>query len=210
MTTATCGAGTGAKGTATYGSARTPVHQLLVRVEAGRAITLCVRSWHVRVHNIQVQVHDTVRAPTHRHRTVFASKQLTRGYCTLADYGIGEGSTLDLLGRLCGGRQKATPRTGTSTSRLQRVPAAPPRCPTPPCLHGQNGYKAHTRPYSRVPIVSSNSTSGSWASSRPSPLGTRLNAKVVPAKWFQCSNKNGPNKKSSKLIYPPTKHTHSC
>ena len=42
------------------------------------------------------------------------------------------------------------------------------------------------------------------------PLGTRLNATVVPANWFQCSNKNGRSKKGSKLIYPPTKHTHSC
>ena len=37
-------------------------------------------------------------------------------------------------------------------------------------------------------------------------LGTRLNAKVVPAKWFQCSNEKGRNKKSSKLICCPTRH----
>ena len=31
-------------------------------------------------------------------------------------------------------------------------------------------------------------------------LDTRLHTKVVPAKSLQCSNKNGRNKKSSKLI----------
>ena len=40
--------------------------------------------------------------------------------------------------------------------------------------------------------------------------GTRLNTKVVPAKWVQCSNTNGQNQNSSKLIYSPTKHTDSC
>ena len=40
-------------------------------------------------------------------------------------------------------------------------------------------------------------------------LGTRLNTRVVPAKRFHRSNKNG-RQKNSKSIYPPTKHTHSC
>ena len=42
------------------------------------------------------------------------------------------------------------------------------------------------------------------------PLGTRLNAKVVPAECFQCPNKNGRNEKISKFMYAATKHTKTC
>ena len=35
------------------------------------------------------------------------------------------------------------------------------------------------------------------------PLGARLIATVVPAKWLECSNKNGRNKKTFKVHLPP-------
>ena len=62
--------------------------------------------------------------------------------------------------------------------------------------------------YSSFCLLASRATF--WVALLAVSLGTRLNAKVVPAKWFQCSNKNGRNKKSSKFIYPPTKHTQTC
>ena len=87
--TATSSTQTGAKGTANHGTEHAPGHQLFVRVETGRTITVCVRSSDVRVHDIQVQIHSKVRAPAHWHRLVFAGKQLARAGYTLATMASG-------------------------------------------------------------------------------------------------------------------------
>ena len=102
VTTTTRGTGTGANGAATHGTGRTRTHQFFVRADAGHIITICVQTWDALVRDIQVHVHNKLRARAQRHRLVLAGKQPTRGECTVAEYGIGEGSTLDFLGRLCG------------------------------------------------------------------------------------------------------------
>ena len=89
--TTTCGAGTGETGTATQGTEHAHGHQIFVRVQAGRTITLWVRSWNDSVHDVRERIHNKVRNPAHQHRLIFAGKQLTRGHHTLADYGLERG-----------------------------------------------------------------------------------------------------------------------
>ena len=56
----------------------------------GRTITVCVRFLAIRVHNLQVQIYNKVRALSHRCGLVLDSKQLTRGDYTLGNDGIGQ------------------------------------------------------------------------------------------------------------------------
>ena len=64
---------------------------------------VCVRIWRVRVRDIQVHLSDRVRPPAHHQRLVFAGKQLDHDDRTLAQYGLGQGSTLQILSRVCSG-----------------------------------------------------------------------------------------------------------
>ena len=121
-------------------------HQIFVRVDAGRTITVWVRSWNDSVHDVQERIHSKVCAPAYRHRLIFAGKQLTRRDHALADYGIGKGSSLELLGRPCGEMlAKADATNGDATmTPAESAPAVITRgllrvegqaCP---CRHGNH------------------------------------------------------------------------
>ena len=77
--------------------------------------------------------------------------------------------------------------------------------PTAPTAH-----RVFEVPFQRlVPVFRSN-TAEDVQTAKPAcrigamhTLGTRLNANVVPAKWFQCSNKNGENKQKFEVDLPP-------
>ena len=103
MTAATYSSGTGPDNAAPRGADCAAVHQIFVRPLAGRTMTVCIRSWDASVREVSAQIYSRHRTPAHQQRRVFAGKQLMHGDYTLADYGIREGSTLELLGRLCGG-----------------------------------------------------------------------------------------------------------
>ena len=74
--------------------------------------------------NVKAQLHHRHRAPTDQWRLVFAGKQLVHGDSTLADYGVGEGSTLELLDRLRGGIP-AKGDTIKGTTPMTRADSAP-------------------------------------------------------------------------------------
>ena len=124
LASTTHGGRTTAGGVATQGAERAPVHQLFVRMDTGRTMTFCVPSWHVRMRDIRAQIRERAHTPTHWQRLVFAGKQLVRGDCTLGESGIGEGSTLELLGRLSGGMPaKGDATNGDAT--MTRAKSAP-------------------------------------------------------------------------------------
>ena len=57
---------------------------------------------------------------------MFADKTLTHSHWTLAQYGIGEGSTLEMLGRLRGGMPAKSDTTNGDTTMTPAAPAAHP------------------------------------------------------------------------------------
>ena len=87
---------------ATYGDSG-PVRHVFVKAATGRTMTVRVHSWHDPVSTIEAHLRYTQGAQAGLHRLVFAGKTLTHNHWTLAQYGIGEGSTLEVLGRLRGG-----------------------------------------------------------------------------------------------------------
>ena len=80
-----------------------PVRHVFVKDATGRTMTICVHSWHDPVSTIEAHMRYKQGTPAGLHRLVFAGKTLTHSHWTLAQYGIGEGSTLEVLGRLRGG-----------------------------------------------------------------------------------------------------------
>ena len=56
-------------------------------------MTVCVRSWGIRVRHLKAQISGGQRAAAEMQRLVFAGNQLAYDACTLAAYGVGEGST---------------------------------------------------------------------------------------------------------------------
>ena len=80
-----------------------PVRHVFVKATMGRTMTVRVHSWHDPISAIEAHMRCKQGTPAGLHRLVFAGKTLTHSHWTLAQYGIGEGSTLDVLGRLRGG-----------------------------------------------------------------------------------------------------------
>ena len=80
-----------------------PVRHVFVKAATGRTTTVRIHSWHDPISTIEAHLRYKQGTPAGLHRLVFAGKTLVHSHWTLAQYGIGEGSTLEVLGRLRGG-----------------------------------------------------------------------------------------------------------
>ena len=80
-----------------------PVRHVFVKATTGRTMTARIRSWHDPISTIEAHMSRRQGTPAGLYRLVFAGKTLTHSHWTLAQYGIREGSTLEVLGRLRGG-----------------------------------------------------------------------------------------------------------
>ena len=80
-----------------------PVRHVFVKAMTGRTMAVRIHSWHDPISTIEEHVRRRQGAPAGLYRLVFAGKALTNSHWTLTQYGIGEGSTLEVLGRLRGG-----------------------------------------------------------------------------------------------------------
>ena len=80
-----------------------PMQHVFVKTTTGHTMTVRIHSWHDPISTIEAHMRRRQSTPTGMYRLVFAGKALTHSHWTLAQYGIGEGSTLEVLGRLRGG-----------------------------------------------------------------------------------------------------------
>ena len=106
-----------------------PVRHVFVKAATGRTMTVRVHSWHDPVSTIEAHLRYTQGAQAGLHRLVFAGKTLTHSHWTLAQYGIGEGTTLEVLGRLRGGmpakREANTHTNGDDNMDTTEAPQPP-------------------------------------------------------------------------------------
>ena len=114
---------------AKYGDSE-PVRHVFVKAVTGRTMTVRVHSWHDPVSTIETHMRYKQGTPVGLHRLVFAGKTLTHSHWTLAQYGIGEGSTLEVLGRLRGGmpakREASGQTNGDDSMDTTEVPQPQP------------------------------------------------------------------------------------
>ena len=103
-----------------------PLRHVFVKAATGRTMTVRVNSWHDPVSTIEAHMHHKQGMLAGLHRLVFAGKTLAHSHWTLAQYGIGEGSTLEVLGRLRGGMPAKSDATNGDTAMTPAAPAANP------------------------------------------------------------------------------------
>ena len=101
-----------------------PVRQIFVKTDTGRTLTVRVSSWHNPVATVTVR--DRQRVPADQQRLVFAGQPLSQGGRTLAQYGIGQYSTLEMRGRLRGGMPAKNNHAKGDTTMTSAEPTTNP------------------------------------------------------------------------------------
>ena len=89
-------------------------------------MTVRVHSWHDPISTIEAHMHNRLGVPAGLRRLVFACKTLAHSHWTLAQYGIGEGSTLEVLGRLRGDMPAKNDATNGDATMPPAAPATNP------------------------------------------------------------------------------------
>ena len=113
---------------------------LFVRMEEGRTLALNAQPSQVQVGDIKAQICNREGIPPAHQRLEFAGKPLLQDSRTLADYGVGVHSTMELLGRLRDGMpepmgtetQQGHPQPGSAATHMSAVYQPSPILSSPP------------------------------------------------------------------------------